>query len=194
MNFLNISFPEDISYGAKGGPEFSTNIMLMQNGFEHRNINWNNPRMIYNISYDFLNKDKANQLINFFYLVKGRGYSFRFKDWMDYESHSNEKNFIAINKDKTKFQLIKTYNLNNFEFIRKITKPVENSLIINYPDAEVNYNKGVISFKEPINENLLKLSFKFDVPARFESDHYGLSNDDFGIYSFKNIKLIEVRE
>ena len=38
--FLNIRLPDDISYGAVGGPEFSTNITTLNNGCEHRNITW----------------------------------------------------------------------------------------------------------------------------------------------------------
>lgn len=194
MKFLNIRFPEEISYGAKGGPEFSTSIVTVQNGSEYRNINWELPRMVYNIGYDFLNKEKARQLNNFFYITKGRGYSFRFKDWLDFESNIEEKNFIAINEEKTKFQLIKTYAVGNLQSIRRITKPVENSIIINYKYSDIDYNQGIITFLQPIDEKFLKLSFTFDVPVRFEHDYYDLVNDEFELYSCKNIKLIEVRE
>ena len=38
MAFHEIRFPDDIAYGASGGPEFATTIVTMASGFEQRNI------------------------------------------------------------------------------------------------------------------------------------------------------------
>ncbi len=40
MSFTEIRFPENISYGSTGGPEFSTDVVTTHNGCEQRNINW----------------------------------------------------------------------------------------------------------------------------------------------------------
>ncbi len=39
MSFTEIRFPENISYGSIGGPEFSTDVVTTHNGCEQRNIN-----------------------------------------------------------------------------------------------------------------------------------------------------------
>ncbi len=39
MSFTEIRFPENISYGSTGGPEFSTDIVTTHNGCEQRNYN-----------------------------------------------------------------------------------------------------------------------------------------------------------
>jgi len=101
--FLNIRLPDDISYGAVGGPEFSTNITTLNNGCEHRNINWDYPRHLYNISYDVLNKSMIKSLLDFFFIAQGKAHSFRFRDWLDYEAKSELITQSSINNDKKNF-------------------------------------------------------------------------------------------
>ena len=40
MSFAEVRFPDDISYGSSGGPEYSTDIVETQSGHEQRNANW----------------------------------------------------------------------------------------------------------------------------------------------------------
>ena len=40
MAFIETRFPADISFGSAGGPEYSTDIVVTQGGYEQRNINW----------------------------------------------------------------------------------------------------------------------------------------------------------
>lgn len=51
MSFEEIQFPADISYGARGGPEYSTDIVEMFSGKEQRNINWSQARARYTVSH-----------------------------------------------------------------------------------------------------------------------------------------------
>ncbi len=196
--FLNIRLPEEISYGAIGGPEFSTNVTILQNGSEHRNINWESPRYSYSIGYDALNREKANQLLTFFNIVHGRAHSFLFKDWLDFEG----KNQKLMKLDNSTCQLVKKYSIGNGEYFynRKITKP-KNLIIKNGDiklnegsDYRVNYKNGIIEISG-IKFDISKLfvDFEFDVSVRFESDILELSNDSFMLYSWKSIKLIETR-
>ena len=40
MSFHEVRFPTRVSYGAIGGPRFSTTVQILNSGFEQRNINW----------------------------------------------------------------------------------------------------------------------------------------------------------
>ena len=51
MAFVETRFPTDISYGSAGGPEYSTDIIVTQGGYEQRNINWAASRARYNVAY-----------------------------------------------------------------------------------------------------------------------------------------------
>ena len=109
MTFYETRFPEDISYGSTGGPEFSTNIIETNNGNEYRKINISYPRNKYNIMYTVKSEEELRKLINFFYIHKGKAIGFRFKDWSDYKATQQK---IGIgNNHKTTFQLIKHIKL-----------------------------------------------------------------------------------
>jgi len=44
ITFIEERFPADISYGMSGGPSFSTDIVTLASGKEHRNVNWSVPK------------------------------------------------------------------------------------------------------------------------------------------------------
>ncbi|WP_406721716.1 DUF2460 domain-containing protein [Wolbachia endosymbiont (group B) of Euphydryas aurinia] len=84
MSFTEIRFPENISYGSTGGPEFSTDVVTTHNGCEQRNINWSRARARYNIAYGVRSNEQLTELITFFQARKGKAIGFRFKDWSDF--------------------------------------------------------------------------------------------------------------
>ncbi len=199
--FLDIRLPEDISYNAVGGPEFSTNIVVLKNSSEERNVNWERPRYNYSIGYDRLNKEKAEKLLAFFYMVRGRGYSFRLKDWFDYQA-KDQKLISTITSSS--YQLIKKYKIGDISYDRVITKPTKGTLIIKNgavilvegKDYTANYQNGIVKILPSTGTDVTKLTtnFEFDVPVRFDSDTLDLVNDSFRLYSWKSVKLIETRE
>ena len=44
MAFIETRFPTDIAYGSAGGPEYFTDIVITQSGYEQRNANWAQAR------------------------------------------------------------------------------------------------------------------------------------------------------
>jgi uncharacterized protein (TIGR02217 family) len=38
--FHEVRFPDNIAYGATGGPEFATTVVATGSGHEKRNVNW----------------------------------------------------------------------------------------------------------------------------------------------------------
>nr|WP_253307663.1 DUF2460 domain-containing protein [Rickettsia endosymbiont of Ceutorhynchus assimilis] len=49
-SFAEMQFPPEISYGSKGGPQFSTDIVTTFSGHEQGSINWQEARSRYDIS------------------------------------------------------------------------------------------------------------------------------------------------
>jgi len=82
--FHDIQFPPEISYGAQGGPEFSTSVITVKSGQESRNQNWSESRIKWDVSTAIKNQTDLEELIAFFRARKGRAHAFRFKDWSDY--------------------------------------------------------------------------------------------------------------
>ncbi|OJH31550.1 hypothetical protein Wxf_02439 [Wolbachia endosymbiont of Armadillidium vulgare] len=197
MSFTEIRFPENISYGSTGGPEFSTDVVTTHNGCEQHNVNWSHARARYNIAYGVRSNEQLTELITFFQARKGKAIGFRFKDWSDFTVVNQE---IGIGDDKkTTFQLIKTYISEKDKHTRTIKKPVHDTIKI-YLDGEetekysINHSTGEITFmKPPAKGTIIIASFEFDVPVRFDTDYLNASIDDYGSNSWNNIPLVEVK-
>ncbi len=203
MNFIEIQFPSDISYGATGGPIYSTDVVTMFSGHEQRNSNWKNARGKYNIASGVKTEDQWHALIAFFRARKGKAIGFRFKDWSDYAAIAQQ---IGIGDGiRTEFQLVKTYTNGNAIVTREINKPVMGTLKIYKNGHEfshlrgstaysIDYATGIVSFSEaPETGMIITADFEFDVPVRFDTDELQISMDSFNSGSWNSIPLIEIR-
>lgn len=197
-SFHETRFPEDIAYGSGGGPEYATDIVITQGGYERRNINWTAARARYNVAYGVKTQEQLASLIAFFRARKGRAYGFRFKDWTDYSGASE---VIGTGDGSTvAFQLTKTYTSGEGSEVRHITKPVSGSVKVYLDDVQqssgwsVDTTTGVITFDvAPGADVVVTAGFEFDVPVRFDTDRLSALLQDYGSYALKAVQLIEVR-
>jgi uncharacterized protein (TIGR02217 family) len=197
QTFLEIRFPDNISYGAAGGPEFLTDIVTTSNGKEQRNINWKYPRCKYNISHAVKIHEQLHDLIAFFRNCKGKAIGFRFKDWSDYKATNQ---LVSISQElENNFQLIKVYKTQDYQQIKRIiTKPVVGTVktyINGFEEASiVDYKTGQFSFLQvPEPDSIITADFEFDVPVRFDTDKISASIENYGHYSCNEISLIEIK-
>src|SRR5579872_5377246 len=128
MAFIETRFPADIAYGSVGGPQYSTDIVITQSGYEQRNSNWSQARAQYNVAHGVKTQAQLDALIAFFRARKDRADGFRFKDWTDYQVTGQA--IATGNGATTVFQLIKTYTDGGVTQTRTIAKPVTGSLNI----------------------------------------------------------------
>ncbi len=199
MSFLEQQFPADISFGATGGPEFSTSVVTLQNGFEQRNINWSIARAKYNVSQGIKTQAQLDALIAFFRNAGGKAQGFRFKDWSDYQGIG--QSIGTGNGSTTQFQLVKHYTSGSATVARIITKPVAGSVtifvngVLQTSGVSVNMATGVITFTSaPANLAAISADFEFDVPVRFDTDHLAATLENKNERAWQNIPLVEVRK
>lgn len=198
MAFHEVRFPTDISYGSSGGPEFSTDVIITHGGFEQRNVNWVDARAKYNVAHGVKTETQLTELIAFFRARQGRAYGFRFKDWADYSAVGQS---IGLgNGAETQFQLIKTYSSGSVDVVRNIKKPVAGNVkvyangVLQNSGWAIDNNSGLITFSiPPVAEAALTADYEFDVPVRFDTDKLSARFDDYGVNSWTDIPLIEVR-
>lgn len=199
MAFVEVCFPIDIAYGSAGGPEYSTDIVITHGGYEQRNVNWSQARAKYNVAHGLKTQSQLDALIAFFRARKGRADGFRFKDWSDYKATAQ---YIGTGNGSNKiFQLVKTYSSGNITETRIITKPVSSSIAV-YVNATlqpgsaytVDTTTGKITFvTAPANSAVVTTDFEFDVPVRFDTDRLSATLDSYGVNSWNDIPLVEVR-
>jgi uncharacterized protein (TIGR02217 family) len=120
--FHEVRFPNNIAYGATGGPEFATTVVATGAGHEKRNVNWSEARGRWDVASGLKKQAQIDELIAFFRARKGRAYGFRFKDWTDYRATGQ---LLGTGDDAlTQFQLVKHYPSGSVIEVRTITKPV----------------------------------------------------------------------
>ena len=114
MAFHEVRFPDNISRGARGGPERRTQIVEMASGDEERNGSWADSRRRYDASYGIRKADDLAAVTAFFEARRGRLYGFRWKDWADYKSGLPSAIITAVDQPigtgtgaATTFQLVK---------------------------------------------------------------------------------------
>lgn len=150
---VGVRLNENIERGALGGARFNTSVLQLDSGFEKRNINWSVPISEFDIGFGLLLKFQVDptdvqldvdELINFFYIVNGKGHSFRMKDWSDFEiGYENgstvgiSRQFLALGDNVTAtFQIFKRYTFGSQTFDRTgLTKIVDNNLVVLTKDA-----------------------------------------------------------
>jgi uncharacterized protein (TIGR02217 family) len=198
MAFVEVQFPSDISYGSSGGPEYATDIVASVGGYEQRNINWEQARARYNVAHGVKTKAQLDALIAFFRARKGRAHGFRFKDWTDYQAVN--ETLGTGNGAQTQFQLVKRYVSGSVTDVRTIVKPVAGTVqvyknaVLQTSGVSVDTATGMVTFSAaPAAGQVITASFQFDVPVRFDTDKLSASLDAYGIHSWQDISLVEVR-
>lgn len=198
MSFVEVRFPEAISYGSSGGPEYSTEVVATAGGHEQRNVNWQSARARYNVAHGVKTQSQLDSLIAFFRARKGRAHGFRFKDWSDYRASAQALG--TGNGATPTFQLVKKYTNGNVTETRTVTKPVTGTVSV-YLNAvlqasgwSVNTATGVVTFSSaPGSGVAVTADFEFDVPARFDTDRLSTVLDAYGVYSVLDVPIVEIR-
>lgn len=124
-------FPEAISRGASGGPGYQTDVVVVANGNEKRNINWPLGRARYDVSHGVRTQAQMDVLVAFFRSMKGRGHGFRFKDWSDFQCTAAQGVLGTGNgTGGPTYQLGKVYAAGALNEIRSIQKPVAGQVAV----------------------------------------------------------------
>ncbi len=198
MAFVEVRFPTDIAFGSSGGPQYSTDIVITQGGYEQRNANWSEARARYNVAHGVKTQVQLDALIAFFRARKGRADGFRFKDWTDFQAAGQA--IGTGNGTATVFQLKKTYINGGVTETRTITKPVAGTIaiykngVLQSSGITTNTTNGQITFSTaPANGTAITADFQFDVPVRFDTDKLSATLDTYGSHSWHDIPIVELR-
>ncbi len=208
MAFHEVRFPDDISRGARGGPERRTQIIELASGDEERNASWANSRRRYDVAYGIRRADDLAAVVAFFEARNGRLYGFRFKDWADYKSclpsqvpGASDQQIGTGNGSTRTFQLVKRYSSGAQSWTRTITKPVAGSVKIALAGTpapsgwSADSATGLVTFSTaPTAGVTITAGFEFDVPVRFDTDTLDITLDLERLGSITSIPLVEIRK
>lgn len=177
-----VTFPEHISRGSVGGPDWPAEIVTLGSGREERNTPLSSPLRTYDARYGVRRPNEAYEILQLYMVAMGRLRGFRFKDWTDYRSSPPATAPAATDQalgtgdaaDVT-FQLTKAYTIESLTFTRTITRPRVGILVavdgapLAEADYAVNLTTGVVTFDAaPAIGAVLTWGGEFDVPVRFD--------------------------
>lgn len=207
MAFHEVRFPDDISRGARGGPERRTQIVELASGDEERNASWANSRRRYDVAYGIRRADDIAAVIAFFEARNGRLHGFRFKDWGDHKSclpsqtpASTDQPIGIGDGTATQFQLVKRYSSGAQSWTRTVAKPVAGTVSVALNGApqpsgwSVATTTGLVTFAAAPGAGIaITAGFTFDVPVRFDTDTLDVTLDLERLGSITSIPLLEIR-
>ena len=190
MAFHEVRFPDNISRGARGGPERRTQIVELASGDEERNASWANSRRRYDVAYGIR-----------------RLHGFRFKDWGDHKSClpsgaplPTDQAIGTGDGTTTAFQLVKRYTSGAQSWTRAIAKPMTGTVRIALGGVEqlsgwtVDTATGLVTFGAAPGAGVaITAGFEFDVPVRFDTDVLDVTLDLERLGSITSIPLLEIR-
>jgi uncharacterized protein (TIGR02217 family) len=196
--FHEVRFPDNIAYGATGGPEFATTVVATGAGHEKRNVNWAQARGHWDVASGLKKQTQIDELIAFFRARRGKAYGFRFKDWTDYKAAGQLLG--TGDGTQTEFQLVKQYPSGSVIEVRTITKPVGGTVKV-YLDGtlqlsgwSVDTTTGLITFSTPPALGVdFTSDFEFDVPVRFDTDHMAVTIETYRLHNWQQIPIVELR-
>jgi len=209
MAFHDVRFPENLSFGAIGGPERRTDIVTLANGHEERNTPWAHSRRRFDAGSGLRSLDDLQRMVGFFEARSGQLHGFRWKDWSDFKSCKSSAEpdvsdqIIGTGDGLTTVMgLTKSYRSGQQSYVRPIVKPVRGSVLIGMGgmalqesvDFEVAYDAGRITFAHPPDlDAVVTAGFAFDVPVRFDTDRIETAVATFQAGQAPSVPVIEVR-
>ncbi|UOF80025.1 glycoside hydrolase family protein [Caudoviricetes sp.] len=193
MGFHEVSFPQNVAYGSRGGISHDTKIIELDGGSEER-ISRRGARMHFNAKYGIRTLSDLRAVQRFIRLREGATNGFRFKDWLDYASTtdggtladgaaantSNQDQVIGTGNGTNKiFQLSKTYTDGVYTKVRNVTKPISGTALLALGASaqtesthySIDYTTGIVTFvTAPTAGTQVKAGFQYEAPVRFDED------------------------
>ena len=211
MAHLTEQAPFIAHYGYTRRPLYRTTVATAASGNTERNSHWEYPMHVFGLPLTNRRQPELEQIVNYFHAAAGRGNTFdffdRFEDRscaLDDDPAQDDTTLGTAVAAQTDFQLIKTYTAGARTQSRKITRPVESSVLIEVDGVLQTVTSdytveagGIIRFTSGLTGGeVIKAGFRFHVPVAFVSDEADMTihNYSAGFVADSVVELIEVRE
>ena len=129
--FSEDRFNTEIRYGLVEGPEFNTDVVVVDSGHESRNSNWLDSLSRYQLGSDNYTRAEIDWLIAFFRARRGKAVGFRLKDWTDFLVTAGQGRIgTGVADGSSSYQMSKLYVMGSVTTVRDITKPVAGAVLL----------------------------------------------------------------
>lgn len=198
--FVDEKMSAEIEANAKARPRYSTDVITTDGGHEVRNSRWAYPlhKFEFNVEPGSRDGDDALAALEEMYHVCGGQYgAFRFHYWRDVPVVGQIIGFG--DGTTTGFQLIRSYIRGSLTRDRKITRPVDGTVVVYVEGIEtaasVDYSTGLVTISPaPASSTVVTADFEHDVPVRFADDEIEVVGMTDVLDQIVSITLLEIRE
>lgn len=213
MTHLTEVFPAAFSYGSTRRPLYSTTVVRAASGMTERNSHWDYPLHIFNVPLTNRSQAQQEDLLEYWHAAGGQAHTFNMIDPSEDRTCSmltspsqSDQSLGAATAGQTDFQLVKAYTRGGRTQYRKITRPIDATVLIEVNSVlqtvTTDYTidaLGVISFVTPMTGGeIIKWGGRFYTPVAFGTDDVSYVmhnvNQTVGFITDASIDLIEVRE
>lgn len=203
IGFHEIRFPEDVSWGSKGGPVFKTQVFTSLRGYEKRNVDWSQPMMKFNAAYGIRTDVQIMNVLNFFNARQGQLFGFRYKNWCNYRIRNAP--FATGDGFNKRLPIYKFYTISpearHYKRLRKIVRgsvrgvTVSGNPLVEGVDFNIDYDSGEIAlnYAPGYGVGVFCENLEFDEPVRFDDDSVKNVIDAFNNNNLSDLSLIGVR-
>lgn len=202
IGFHEVRFPEDVSWGSKGGPVYKTQVFTSHRGWEKRNIDWSQPMMQFNAAYGIRTDAQILNVINFFNARQGRLFGFRYKSWTNYRVESAP--IATGDGESLRLPLYKFFGFAGARHYKRLRKIVRGSVtnvsaggevLIEGEDFRIDYDGGEIVTNAAVGHGIpiMALTLEFDEPVRFEEDSVENVIEQYNNNSLSALDLVSIR-
>lgn len=201
--------------GTVGGPQFSTDVIIVRSGREKRNTNWSAARGRWELGERQLDIRELHALLGFFRARQGKSQGFRFKDWGDYKATHTA---LTVNGVTTQgqlgdgtggegaaYQMNKIYTSGGTTVTRKITKPtgtisIYKNGVLQTTGYTLGSTTGIVTFSSaPGGGDTLLWGGEFDIAVRFDTDEFRSrfdvirASDGEALHWLMSLTIVELR-
>lgn len=197
--------PVALAFGAAGGPERLTDVVRLASGRESRNARWSGSRRRWDLAGATMRMDAAHELLAFFEARRGRLHGFRFRDPVDWKSCAPSQSPSPMDQEigvgdgeARSFQLRRRYGAGDSGWVRTITKPVADSVIIAVGGIattafELDETTGVATLDDAPGAGVsVSAGFAFDTPVRFDADRIEFALEAFDAIRVLRAPIVEI--
>jgi uncharacterized protein (TIGR02217 family) len=206
--FHDVRFPLSVAFGATGGPERRTEVVLLGSGAEERNTRWAHSRRRYDAGDGVRTLADLEAVVRFFEERRGRLYGFRYHDPLDHLSCGIEGVLSPLDQPlatgdgvETAFQLVKRSGADHAPYDRAISKPVAGTVRVAVDGGEIGAGAfsvdaltGIVTMATaPAEGAVLTAGFEFDTAVRFDTDRLEMNVATFRAGVIPSIPIVEIR-
>ncbi len=202
-NLLDARFPLPVSKGSSSGPAWAVTEVALSSGHRGGTGAWGAPLRRYEVQLQARHRLELAAVLELYLVAGGPLRGFRLHDWTDDSSapaggapNSSDQLIGTGDGETTAFQLVKRYSVGASEFLRPISKPIAESVLVAVggtpASATIDTISGVVTLADPAPIGLpVTAGFRFDVPVRFDG---ALPMTSRGLYGdIPTISLKELR-